>query len=294
MVIDCRPIAKQWKEKMKQEVANFGEDNVPSLCVFVAKDYDKASSVYVKNKSKACEEVGIHQTTIEFDWESWSEEYLISQIDLICRQGQFDGVMVQLPLPPKYNVRNVVNAIHPSYDVDGLTEINMGKFVCNKTNDGDFFIPCTTLGVLKICKSLRFNLDGANISVIGRSNIVGKPTAIAFEHENANVTVFHSHSSLDDIRENVSHADIIISAVGDIGILNDFVNTETFNNQVIIDCGYNFKGGRCCGDFDPNQVSETTLRQMSYTPTPHGTGVLTVCGLLENTIRAFKKRNKLE
>lgn len=294
MVIDCRPIAKQWKEKMKQEVANFGEDNVPSLCVFVAKDYDKASSVYVKNKSKACEEVGIHQTTIEFDWESWSEEYLISQIDLICRQGQFDGVMVQLPLPPKYNVRNVVNAIHPSYDVDGLTEINMGKFVCSKTNNGDFFIPCTTLGVLKICKSLRFNLDGANISVIGRSNIVGKPTAIAFEHENANVTVFHSHSSLDDIRENVSHADIIISAVGDIGILNDFVNTETFNNQVIIDCGYNFKGGRCCGDFDPNQVSETTLRQMSYTPTPHGTGVLTVCGLLENTIRAFKKRNKLE
>lgn len=294
MVIDCRPIAKQWKEKMKQEVANFGKDNVPSLCVFVAKDYDKASSVYVKNKSKACEEVGIHQTTIEFDWESWSEEYLISQIDLICRQGQFDGVMVQLPLPPKYNVRNVVNAIHPSYDVDGLTEINMGKFVCSKTNNGDFFIPCTTLGVLKICKSLRFNLDGANISVIGRSNIVGKPTAIAFEHENANVTVFHSHSSLDDIRENVSHADIIISAVGDIGILNDFVNTETFNNQVIIDCGYNFKGGRCCGDFDPNQVSETTLRQMSYTPTPHGTGVLTVCGLLENTIRAFKKRNKLE
>lgn len=294
MVIDCRPIAKQWKEKMKQEVANFGKDNVPSLCVFVAKDYDKASSVYVKNKSKACEEVGIHQTTIEFDWESWSEEYLISQIDLICRQGQFDGVMVQLPLPPKYNVRNVVNAIHPSYDVDGLTEINMGKFVCSKTNNGDFFIPCTTLGVLKICKSLRFNLDGANISVIGRSNIVGKPTAIAFEHENANVTVFHSHSSLDDIRENVSHADIIISAVGDIGILNDFVNTETFNNQVIIDCGYNFKGGRCCGDFDPNQVSETTLRQMSYTPTPHGTGVLTVCGLLENTIKAFKKRNKLE
>lgn len=294
MVIDCRPIAKQWKEKMKQEVANFGKDNVPSLCVFVAKDYDKASSVYVKNKSKACEEVGIHQTTIEFDWESWSEEYLISQIDLICRQGQFDGVMVQLPLPPKYNVRNVVNAIHPSYDVDGLTEINMGKFVCSKTNNGDFFIPCTTLGVLKICKSLRFNLGGANISVIGRSNIVGKPTAIAFEHENANVTVFHSHSSLDDIRENVSHADIIISAVGDIGILNDFVNTETFNNQVIIDCGYNFKGGRCCGDFDPNQVSETTLRQMSYTPTPHGTGVLTVCGLLENTIRAFKKRNKLE
>lgn len=294
MVIDCRPIAKQWKEKMKQEVANFGKDNVPSLCVFVAKDYDKASSVYVKNKSKACEEVGIHQTTIEFDWESWSEEYLISQIDLICRQGQFDGVMVQLPLPPKYNVRNVVNAIHPNCDVDGLTETNMGKFVCNKTNDGIFFIPCTTLGVLKICKHLNFNLDGANISIIGRSNIVGKPTAIAFEHENANVTVFHSHSSLDDIRENVSHADIIISAVGDIGILNDFVNTETFNNQVIIDCGYNFKGGRCCGDFDPNQVSETTLRQMSYTPTPHGTGVLTVCGLLENTIRAFKKRNKLE
>lgn len=294
MVIDCRPIAKQWKEKMKQEVANFGKDNVPSLCVFVAKDYDKASSVYVKNKSKACEEVGIHQTTIEFDWESWSEEYLISQIDLICRQGQFDGVMVQLPLPPKYNVRNVVNAIQPNCDVDGLTETNMGKFVCSKTNNGDFFIPCTTLGVLNICKHLNFNLDGANISIIGRSNIVGKPTAIAFEHENANVTVFHSHSSLDDIRENVSHADIIISAVGDIGILNDFVNTETFNNQIIIDCGYNFKGGRCCGDFDPNQVSETTLRQMSYTPTPHGTGVLTVCGLLENTIRAFKKRSKLE
>ena len=95
-------------------------------------------------------------------------------------------------------------------------------------------------------------------------------------------------------RLNKGDFEFIDSLNKDIGILNDFVNTETFNNQVIIDCGYNFKGGRCCGDFDPNQVSETTLRQMSYTPTPHGTGVLTVCGLLENTIRAFKKRNKLE
>ena len=288
MVIDCRPIAKQWKEKMKQEVASFGKNNTPSLCVFVAKDYDKASSIYVKNKSRTCEEVGVHQTTIEFDWKSWSEEYLISQINLACKQ--FDGVMVQLPLPPKYNVRNVVNAIHPSCDVDGLTEINMGKFVCSKTNDGDFFIPCTTLGVVKICKSLKFNLDGANISVIGRSNIVGKPTAIALEHENANVTILHSHSLLCDIRKSVLESDIVISAVGKAGILNKFINA----NSVIIDCGYSFKDGHSCGDFDPSRVSEATLRQMSYTPTPHGTGVLTVCGLLENTIKAYKKRNKLE
>lgn len=288
MVIDCRAIAKQWKEKMKQEVASFGKNNTPSLCVFVAKDYDKASSVYVKNKSRACEEVGVHQTTIEFDWESWNEEYLISQINFACKQ--FDGVMVQLPLPPKYNVRNVVNAIRPSCDVDGLTEINMGKFVCSKTNDGDFFIPCTTLGVVKICKSLKFNLDGANISVIGRSNIVGKPTAIALEHENASVTILHSHSLLCDIRKSVSESDIVISAIGKAGILNKFINA----NSVIIDCGYSFKDGHSCGDFDPSRVSETTLRQMSYTPTPHGTGVLTVCGLLENTIKAYKKRNKLE
>lgn len=288
MVIDCRAIAKQWKEKMKQEVASFGKNNTPSLCVFVAKDYDKASSVYVKNKSRACEEVGVHQTTIEFDWKSWSEEYLISQINFACKQ--FDGVMVQLPLPPKYNVRNVVNAIHPSCDVDGLTEINMGKFVCSKTNDGNFFIPCTTLGVVKICKSLKFNLDGANISVVGRSNIVGKPTAIALEHENASVTILHSHSLLCDIRKSVLESDIVISAIGKAGILNKFINA----NSVIIDCGYSFKDGHSCGDFDPSQVSETTLRQMSYTPTPHGTGVLTVCGLLENTIKAYKKRNKLE
>lgn len=289
MVIDCRPIAKQWKEEMKQEIANFSGNNTPSLCVFMAKDYDKASNTYVRNKSKSCAEVGVQQTTIEFDWQFWSEEYLINQITSACKK--FDGVMVQLPLPNKYSVRNVVNAIQPNCDVDGLTETNMGKFVCNKTNDGNFFIPCTTLGVLKICKHLNFNLDGTNISIIGRSNIVGKPTAIAFEHENANVTVFHSHSSLDDIRENVSHADIIISAVGDIGILNDFINTETFNNQVIIDCGYNFKGERCCGDFDPSKVSETILKQISYTPTPHGTGVLTVCSLLENTIKAFKNNH---
>lgn len=288
MVIDCRPIAKQWKEKMKQEVASFGKNNTPSLCVFVAKDYDKASSVYVKNKSRACEEVGVHQTTIEFDWKSWSEEYLISQINSVCKQ--FDGVMVQLPLPSKYNVRNVVNAIHPSCDVDGLTEINMGKFVCSKTNDGDFFIPCTTLGVVKICKSLKFNLDGANISVVGRSNIVGKPTAIALEHENASVTILHSHSLLCDIRKSVLESDIVISAIGKAGILNKFINA----NSVIIDCGYSFKDGHSCGDFDPSRVSKTTLRQMSYTPTPHGTGVLTVCGLLENTIKAYKKRNKLE
>lgn len=288
MVIDCRPIAKQWKEKMKQEVASFGKNNTPSLCVFVAKDYDKASSVYVKNKSRACEEVGVHQTTIEFDWESWNEEYLISQINFACKQ--FDGVMVQLPLPSKYNVRNVVNAIHPSCDVDGLTEINMGKFVCSKTNDGNFFIPCTTLGVVKICKSLKFNLDGANISVVGRSNIVGKPTAIALEHENASVTILHSHSLLCDIRKSVLESDIVISAIGKAGILNKFINA----NSVIIDCGYSFKDGHSCGDFDPSRVSETTLRQMSYTPTPHGTGVLTVCGLLENTIKAYKKRNKLE
>ena len=290
MVIDCRPIAKQWKEKMKQEVANFGRDNVPSLCVFVAKDYDKASSTDVRNKSKSCEEIGIQQTTIEFDWESWSEEHLISQIDFACKQ--FDGVMVQLPLPPKYNVRNVVNAIHPSCDVDGLTEINMGKFVCSKTNDGDFFIPCTTLGVLKICNSLKFNLDGANISVIGRSNIVGKPTAIAFEHENASVTLLHSHSLLYDIRKSVLESDVVISAIGKASILNKFINDNSVS--VIIDCGYSFKDGHSCGDFDPSQVSETTLRQISYTPTPHGTGVLTVCGLLENTIRAFKKRNHME
>jgi methylenetetrahydrofolate dehydrogenase (NADP+)/methenyltetrahydrofolate cyclohydrolase len=144
--------------------------------------------------------------------------------------------------------------------------------------------------VLKICKSLRFNLDGANISVIGRSNIVGKPTAIAFEHENASVTMLHSHSFLCNIRRSVSESDIVVSATGKAGILNKFINADS----VIIDCGFSFKDGHSCGDFDPSQVSETTLRQMSYTPTPHGTGVLTVCGLLENTIRAFKKRNHLE
>lgn len=288
MVIDCRPIAKQWKEEMKQEIANFSGNNTPSLCVFMAKDYDKASNTYVRNKSKSCAEVGIHQTTIEFDWESWSEEYLINQITSACKK--FDGVMVQLPLPNKYSVRNVVNAIHPSCDVDGLTEINMGKFVCSKTNNGDFFIPCTTLGVLKICKSLRFNLDGANISVIGRSKIVGKPTAIAFEHENANVTMLHSHSLLYDIKRSVAESDIVISAIGKAGILNKFIGFDS----VIIDCGFSFKYGHSCGDFDPSLVSESILKQMSYTPTPHGTGVLTVCGLLENTIKAFKKRNHLE
>lgn len=262
MVIDCKAISQAKRDAIKRKAAEL--DITPTLAVILAVD-DPASRVYVRNKRRACEEVG-------FGFEMYSDINAVGE--LVTRQD-VHGVLVQLPLPSDIDTNKVIAQIPPEKDVDALTATNLGRLVLGAYD----FAPCTPSGIMTILDNVCGSVSGANCVVIGRSNIVGKPMSIMLTQKNATVTLCHSHT--EDLAGITSRADILISAVGKAG----FVTANMVKQDaIVIDVGINRnREGKLVGDvcFD-----DVVRKADAITPVPGGVGIMTVTSLLENTLKA--------
>lgn len=264
MVIDCKTISAMKRELIKEQVRGMGI--TPTLAVVLALE-DPASQVYVRNKRKACEEVG-------YNFEMYSS---VDAVNTLAMRDDVHGILVQLPLPHGIDANKVIANIPSEKDVDALTPTNMGKLVLG-TQD---FAPCTPTGIMTILDTVCGPVSGANCVVIGRSNIVGKPMAIMLTQQNATVTLCHSHT--EDLVDITSKADILISAVGKAGFVT--VNMVK-KGAIVIDVGMNRdKSGKLCGDVCFDEVVD---KVDAITPVPGGVGIMTVTSLLENTLNAAK------
>jgi len=257
----------------------------PKLVVIQVGD-NPASSTYVRNKKKACEECGIECEDIHLPKEISQFELKTKIVKINC-DSAVDGILVQLPLPRHINEKVILNMIDYRKDVDGFTIENAGKLLTGE----DCTLPCTPAGVIELLRSTGVNLTSKNAVVIGRSNIVGKPMALLLQRENMNVTMLHSKTSQDDMEFYCRHADVIVVATGHENTLTDrhFYGGK---NPIIIDVGINRgEDGKLHGD-----VSEETKAKWSsyYTPTPGGTGPLTIAMLMKNVLRAYKIANGIK
>ena len=279
-IIDGKQVAARCREELKQQVAALrARGIIPGLAVILVGE-DPASQVYVRNKHRACEELGIHseQYTLPADTDRQTLLELISELN---GREEIDGILVQLPLPGHLDEKEILSAIDPAKDVDSFHPQNVGRLVI-----GDyFFAPCTPSGILTLIDSAGVDLTGKECVVIGRSNIVGKPMALMLLHRNATVTVCHSKTR--DLPSVTRRADVLISAVGKAG----FVTADMVKpGAVVIDVGMNRnQAGKLCGDVDFESVS----RVAGYlTPVPGGVGPMTITMLLRSTVLSAQNRRK--
>lgn len=279
-IIDGKQVAARCREELKQQVAALrARGIIPGLAVILVGE-DPASQVYVRNKHRACEELGIHseQYTLPADTD---RQTLLDLITELNGREEIDGILVQLPLPGHLDQKEILSAIDPAKDVDSFHPQNVGRLVI-----GDyFFAPCTPSGILTLIDSAGVDLTGKECVVIGRSNIVGKPMALMLLHRNATVTVCHSKTR--DLPSVTRRADVLISAVGKAG----FVTADMVKpGAVVIDVGMNRnQAGKLCGDVDFESVS----RVAGYlTPVPGGVGPMTITMLLRSTVLSAQNRRK--
>ena len=240
-----------------------------------------ASKVYVNNKEKGCQEVGFNSVKINRD-ENTSEEELLQLIQDLNNDETIDGILVQLPLPNHIDTKKVIEAIDPIKDVDGFHKENMGRLLQNNPT----LRPCTPKGVMTMLEKSNINPSGLDAVVIGASNIVGRPMAI--ELLNAGATVTICHSKTQDLPGKVKSADIVVAAVG----IPRFVQADWLKKgSIVIDVGINrLETGELVGDVDFDQAKDVVN---AITPVPGGVGPMTIATLLENTLLAYKYRNKL-
>lgn len=279
MILDGKLVADAIKFQLKNEIddAIARGCRAPNLIIYTVGE-DPASKVYVRNKIKACEEVGIkveHFVTKP----NITSDQLKELIQWDNEAPRRDGIMVQLPLPDGFDERGIIDAIDPSKDVDGLTTTNIGKLRSGQL----CFQPCTARGVIDLLDYYEIGLDGKNVTIIGRSNIVGKPLADLMMARGATVTQCHSRTS--DLTYHCMSADIVVSAIGKPKFVNK--NYVWANTDVIIDVGINRdENGKLCGDVDFDSVKD----KVGYiTPVPGGVGPMTVAELLRNTVEAWRK-----
>lgn len=280
-IISGTELAKKLKNEMRMEVSALKEKygRVPHLVVIMVGD-DPASQSYVKGKSKACDEVGIQNTTVYLDKD-------ISQVELLRRIQEFnlndkvDGILVQLPLPPHIDEHAVMNFINPKRDVDGFHPFNVDGLYTGK----ECIYPCTPKGIIKLLDYANVPIKGANVVVIGRSNIVGLPVAKMLLDRDATVTVCHSKTQ--GLSEITKKADILVVAIGKPKFVTEDMVRE---GAVVIDVGVNRVDGKLCGDVDFENVKD---KASVITPVPGGVGPMTITCLMENTIECFKQKYRI-
>ena len=280
-IISGKIVSEKLRAELKGEIAEFKaqEGRAPGLAVVVVGD-DPASAVYVRNKHKACLDVGIESLQIEYP-EYTSEEELLSKIDELNLDHRVDGILVQLPLPRHIDEEKVINRISPKKDVDAFHPVNVGKI----TTGNYSFLPCTPAGIISLLDHYKVEIEGKRCVVIGRSNIVGKPMALLLTERNGTVTLCHSRTkNLPDI---CREADIIVVAIGRAGFLKaDMVKP----GAVVIDVGINrLESGKLSGDVDFAEVEKVASM---ITPVPGGVGPMTITTLLKNTLVAAKLQNR--
>ena len=276
IIIDGKELAKKIRSELKNEVVELKNKGInPKLAVIMVGD-DKASKVYVKNKSKACEECGIDYEEFLMDKDIDMEE-LLETIDKLNKRDDIHGILLQSPIPSNLDINQAFNKINHKKDVDGFNPINVGKLSIGE----DCFVSCTPAGVIKMLEEYNIEIEGKNVVIIGRSNIVGKPLIQCCLDKNATVTVCHSHTK--NIKQITKNADILISAIGKAKfVTKDMVK----DGVVVIDVGINRgEDGKLTGDVDFENVSQ----KASYiTPVPGGVGPMTITMLMNNVIKAAK------
>lgn len=279
MIISGKELATKLRTQMQNHVKDiakvFGE--TPCLAVILVGD-DPASQSYVKGKSKACEEIGIKNMTINLP-NDVSEQELLQTIDELNINPEVSGILVQLPLPDHIDEHRVMNCIAPEKDVDGFHPVNVDALYTSKHNG---IYPCTPKGIIHLLNENDIQIAGKNAVVIGRSNIVGLPIAKLLLDNNATVTVCHSRTK--DLAKITSEADILIVAIGK----PKFVKADMVKpGAVVIDVGVNRVDGKLVGDVDFDNVE---YRTNAITPVPGGVGPMTITCLMENTIECFLKQ----
>ena len=274
--IDGKEVSAAVRESIKNEVSALKEQGrVPGLAVIIVGN-DPASRVYVNNKKKGCEQVGMNSFEYAMPEETTTEE-LLALIEKLNNDSSVHGILCQLPVPKHIDEERVLNAISPDKDVDAFHPVN-----CGKVMTGDYrFAPCTPAGMVEMLKYYNIDIAGKHCVIIGRSNIVGKPMAMLMLKHNATVTVCHSRTQ--NLAEIAKQADILVAAVG----RPKFVTADMVKDgAVVLDVGINrMEDGKLCGDVDFDAVCEKT----SYiTPVPGGVGPMTITMLLKNTLEAAK------
>ena len=274
-IIDGKAISAE-KEELKGKVAEYKKQGVEITLAVVKVGNDPASAVYVRNKEKACEYVGITSRTLALPEET-TEEELLKVVNDLNEDKAVNGILVQLPLPKHIDESKVLLAIDSNKDVDGFHPVNVGKMVIGE----ETFLPCTPAGIIEMLKRTDVEISGKECVVIGRSNIVGKPMSMLMLKENATVTIAHSRTK--DLKEVTKRADILIAAIGKAKFVTaDYVK----EGAVIIDVGMDRdENGKLCGDVDFDSVSQVAS---AITPVPGGVGPMTVTMLLVNCLRSVE------
>lgn len=273
-IIDGKELARKTRAELRVQCDKLKEkDIIPKLAVILVGD-DSASKVYVKNKSKACVDVGIEFEEILLD-KNITMDKLLETIDDLNSREDIKGILLQSPIPKGLNIQQAFERIDYRKDVDGFNPINVGKLIIGK----DSFISCTPYGIVKMLEDYNIPIEGKHAVVIGRSNIVGKPLSQLLLNKNATITICHSKTK--DIAEITKTADILISAVGRINMVTADMVKE---GAVVIDVGMNTnEDGKLVGDVDFENVKE----KASYiTPVPGGVGPMTIAMLMNNVIKA--------
>jgi len=276
-IIDGLIVSQKVKQDLKVQIDKLAqEDIIPCLATILVGE-DPPSMVYVNNKQKSANSIGIKTLDHRLD-NTVSEYELVQLIQKLNFDTSVHGILLQLPLPGHLDKYTIINKIDPKKDVDGLTFVNAGLLLSNRAR----LIPCTPLGIMKLFDYYNIDLDGSNVLIINRSNLVGKPLVSLLLEKNATVSVAHTHTK--DLSNYSKNADIVITGVGK---RESFTLTAEMikDDSTIIDVGTNRLNGKLCGDVDFQNVKE----KASYiTPVPGGVGPMTICMLLKNTVEASK------
>lgn len=275
---------KEFSKKILEEISNEQKEIVekknlrPAGLAVIIVGENPASQVYVRNKTRVCEKVGFYSETIKLE-ENISENDLIKKIEELNENDKIDGILVQLPLPKHIDELKVINSIKPEKDVDGFSNVNVGKMVIG---DESGFLSCTPYGIMQLLEGYDIDVDGKDVVVVGRSNIVGKPMAMMLIQKGATVQVCNSRTK--DLSKKLKKADIIVVAVG---VPRMIKATDVKEGVVVIDVGINRVDGKLCGDVDYEDVAQ----KASYiTPVPGGVGPMTIASLIKNTFISYQRK----
>lgn len=301
-ILDGKMIAEEIKAEVKQEVERLAAQHIQPRLAAVLVGHVPASEIYVRNKVKTCLALGLASDMITPP-ETVTTEEMLELISSLNARDDVDGILVQLPLPPQVNAKRLLEAVSPDKDVDGFHPVNVGRLQTGQPT----LAPCTAVGIIEILKRSKVPIAGQNAVVLGRSDTVGKPTAILLLAQNATVTICHSKTR--NLAAFTRNADILVAAIGRPG----FVTSEMIKpGATVIDVGINRiasredfekffgdgsrsmeaflkKGSTIVGDVDPRAFSQAG----AYTPVPGGVGPLTIAMLMSNTVRAAKLRRKM-
>jgi len=279
-IIDGKGLAKKIRENLKKDVDELRKEGIiPKFAVILVGE-DPASKIYVRNKNKACVEIGIEYEEHVLKQDTTMEE-LLRLIDKLNKDKSINGILLQSPLPQHLDINEALKQIDYKKDVDGFNPVNVGKLSLGQ----DCFVSCTPYGIIKMLEEYKIPTEGKNAVIIGRSNIVGKPLIQCLLSKNATVTVCHSKTQ--NIEEITKNSDIIIAAMGKPKFLKGNMVKQ---GATVIDVGINrMENGKIVGDVDFEEVSKKT----SYiTPVPGGVGPMTIAMLMNNIVKATKEQNK--